>query len=273
MHLCDCLPTSSFLRGFARTPSAAAAARWFCLWHLLFRKKAFRNLVSFKVRVPEQILRVWVTRIVLKDDMKQIGGLSGLFGKKAGISSLVGIGFVDIALDSSRLFDGDVPPGRGLVLKGPEHLSPDPFVPLASPRRIAGVFLLLGLAFLVAATAFPGCRRRRRPGEFPKVLDGRLFRLEDRPAGSNDHKARSFAGRGPGGVKSEGYGQLGGIFSRFDVLLGDLVLGGVVSVVNDAVKEVVIVLFLWLFGDGRRPPLVFVIDHDNVSLFVQCGWR
>lgn len=72
-----------------------------------------------------------MTRIFVKDNVKEIGGLAGLFRNKAGISVLIGVGFVNVALNGPRLFDGDLPPRRRLVLEGPQNLFPDPIVPLA----------------------------------------------------------------------------------------------------------------------------------------------
>mmetsp|Transcript_12623 Transcript_12623/g.26745 ORF Transcript_12623/g.26745 Transcript_12623/m.26745 type:complete len:405 (-) Transcript_12623:124-1338(-) len=212
--------------------------------------------------------------VVVEHNVKEVRGLSGLLRNVSGAPGLVGVGFVDVPLDDPYLFDGDQSPRRGLVLEGPQNLPLDQVVALAPPRRIAGVLLWLRGA-LVAGLAFLGRRRRRRrgfgagPGQVPEVLRGRLFRLEDLPAGRDDDKAGPLPRGTPGGVQAEGDRQLGGVFSRADVLLGDLVLRRVVSVIDHAVIKVVVVFFLGSLGDGRRPPLVLVPDLNDIALFEQ----
>ena len=149
--------------------------------------------------------------------------------------------------------------------EGPGDLPPDEMVALGPPWRIAGVlcYLLVRLSLLAAPRSVPG----RLPGEVPKVLQRRLFRLEDRPARPRDHEAGSLAGGAPGGVEAQRDGQLGGVFPRPDVFLRDLVLRRVVSVVDDAVEELVVVLLLRPFRDGGRPPLVLVLDLDDLTFF------
>mmetsp|Transcript_3132 Transcript_3132/g.8481 ORF Transcript_3132/g.8481 Transcript_3132/m.8481 type:complete len:332 (+) Transcript_3132:601-1596(+) len=206
-----------------------------------------------------------MTGIVIEHNVEEICGLPRLFRNISGIAALVGVGFVDVPLDEPDLIDRDLPPRGSPVLEGPGDLPPDEIVALEPPRRIAGVLdrFLVRLAFLGAPRRVPG----RLSGEVPKVLQRRLLRLEDRPARGRYHEAGSLAGGAPGGVEPQRDGQLGGVFPGADILLRDLVLRRVVPVVDDAVKELVVVFLLRPLRDGGRPPLVLVVHLDDLAFF------
>jgi hypothetical protein len=56
-------------------------------WNLR-RKEVVHNLVFIEIRVMEQVLRIGMTGIVVEQNVKEIGGLAGLFRNVPGVSIL-----------------------------------------------------------------------------------------------------------------------------------------------------------------------------------------